>query len=487
MAVLIRTSDLPAASRYAAWRSVVCDTLGPLDMRSDPEAPLSGQIEAGRLGLVNVGRIQTITPHSVHRTPHLIRSGGAELYRVVLVTSGQPVLSQDGRITRLRAGSFAIYDFSRPYELAYDSAVELAVFGFPRDLLALPADTVRDLAAVPIAADQGAAALAAPLLRRVTLDLDSYQPASAARLCTVMMDLVTAAVAERAGQADSLAAESRERTLLLRVHAFIEQHMSRTDLAPGLVAAAHHVSVRYLHRLFEAQDTTVAAWIPPPATGALPQGPGRPGAARGPGQRRRRAVGPAGPGAVQPDVPARVWPAARRVPVVHASSTGWRWRARPGGRPARRLRTTAPRPRGTLTAAATERIPQMATKLFVNIGVKDLARSQAFFTGLGFQFFGMTDDMASIIISEHTQVMLLAEPTFAMYATKPVVDASGATESILVLGLERREEVDDLVDRALAAGATPAGEPQEAGGRYQRGFADLDGHHWAALCLLGDD
>src|SRR5207302_1080560 len=81
---------------------------------------------------------------------------------------------------------------------AYESAVELAVFGFPRDLLALPADTVRDLAAVPIAADQGAAALAAPLLRRVTLDLDSYQPASAARLCTGMMDLVTAAVAERA-------------------------------------------------------------------------------------------------------------------------------------------------------------------------------------------------------------------------------------------------------------------------------------------------
>lgn len=261
MAVLIRTSDLPPASRYAAWRSVVCDTLGPLDMRSDPEAPLSGQIEAGRLGPVNVGRIQTITPHSVHRTPHLIRSGGAELYRVVLVTSGQPVLSQDGRITRLRAGSFAIYDFSRPYELAYDSAVELAVFGFPHDLLALPADTVRDLAAVPIAADQGAAALAAPLLRRVTLDLDSYQPASAARLCTVMMDLVTAAVAERADQADSLPAQSRERTLLLRVHAFIEQHLSRTDLAPGLVAAAHHISVRYLHRLFEAQDTTVAAWI----------------------------------------------------------------------------------------------------------------------------------------------------------------------------------------------------------------------------------
>lgn len=129
----------------------------------------------------------------------------------------------------------------------------------------------------------------------------------------------------------------------------------------------------------------------------------------------------------------------------------------------------------------------MATKLFVNLPVKDLDRAKAFFTGLGFEFFGMTQDMASVIISEHTQVMLLEQPTFASYAIKPVVDASAATEAILVLGLERRDQVDELVDKALAGGASPAGEPLEAGGRYQRGFADLDGHHWAALCLLGDD
>jgi AraC-like DNA-binding protein len=77
----------------------------------------------------------------------------------------------------------------------------------------------------------------------------------------VLMDLVTAAVAERAGHAELLPVESRERTLLLGVHAFIEQHLGDADLSPGIVATAHHVSVRYLHRLFEAQDTTVAAWI----------------------------------------------------------------------------------------------------------------------------------------------------------------------------------------------------------------------------------
>ena len=261
MVVLIRTSDVPAADRYDAWRRIVCDTLGPLDLRSDPDVPLSGEIEAGHLGPVNVGLVQTSTPHSVHRTPGLIRRGSSELYRVVLAISGNPRIEQDGRAAQLRPGEFAIYDFARPYELAYDSAVRLAVFGFPRDLLALPPGSADRVTAVAIAADQGTGALASPVLRRVVLDLETYRPASAARLSTVMMDLVTTAVAERAGHAESLQIESRERTLLLRIYAFIEQNLGEMDLSPGIVAAAHHVSVRYLHRLFEAQDTTVAAWI----------------------------------------------------------------------------------------------------------------------------------------------------------------------------------------------------------------------------------
>jgi len=126
----------------------------------------------------------------------------------------------------------------------------------------------------------------------------------------------------------------------------------------------------------------------------------------------------------------------------------------------------------------------MPTKLFVNLPVKDLKRSEAFFAGLGFEFFGMADDMASVIISEHTQVMLLAEPTFAAYTANRVADATASTEVIVVLGLERTDQVDDLVEKALAAGASAAGTPQQGHGRYQRGFADLDGHHWEALCLV---
>jgi predicted lactoylglutathione lyase len=127
----------------------------------------------------------------------------------------------------------------------------------------------------------------------------------------------------------------------------------------------------------------------------------------------------------------------------------------------------------------------MATKLFVNLPVKDLVRSKAFFTSLGLDFFGQAEDMASVIISEHTQVMLLAEATFASYARNGVADTAAAgTETILVLGVETREQVDDLAGRAQAAGGEPVGAPRDDGYRYQRGFTDLDGHHWEALCLI---
>ncbi|MFI9843225.1 VOC family protein [Nonomuraea sp. NPDC051941] len=122
-------------------------------------------------------------------------------------------------------------------------------------------------------------------------------------------------------------------------------------------------------------------------------------------------------------------------------------------------------------------------QLFVNLPVKDLERSKKFFAELGFNLFGMAEGMASVIISEQTQVMLLTEPTFGSYITKEIAAADTATEAILVLGMENPAQVDELVDKALALGATPTGVKQEDGIRYQRGFADLDGHHWEALCL----
>jgi predicted lactoylglutathione lyase len=126
----------------------------------------------------------------------------------------------------------------------------------------------------------------------------------------------------------------------------------------------------------------------------------------------------------------------------------------------------------------------MSTTLFVNLSVKDIERSKAFFTALGFDFYGMSDEIASVVINERTQVMLLVEPVFGGYVRNEVADPTKSTEAILVLGLDNPREVDEFFEKAVAAGATAIGEPLTEGPRYQRGFADPDGHHWSALCLV---
>jgi AraC-like DNA-binding protein len=178
----------------------------------------------------------------------------------MLVIAGNPRLAQDGRASQLRAGEFAIYDFTRPYDITYDSAHQFAVFNVPRELLSLPVSSVGQLTAVPIT-PEGAAAVAAPLLERVATDVEKYGPDSAARLSTIVTDLIATVVAERIDQAELVSSDTQRRVLLVRIHDFIERHLGETELAPEVVAAAHHVSVRYLHRLFESQPTTVAAWI----------------------------------------------------------------------------------------------------------------------------------------------------------------------------------------------------------------------------------
>jgi predicted lactoylglutathione lyase len=123
----------------------------------------------------------------------------------------------------------------------------------------------------------------------------------------------------------------------------------------------------------------------------------------------------------------------------------------------------------------------MAPKMiFVNLPVNDLTKSLAFFAELGFpnnpQF---TDENAGcVVVSEQIYVMLLTEPFFKNFTKKTIADATTTTESITCLGVESREEVDALVDKALAAGGAANKEPMDMGFMYGRSFADLDGHLW---------
>lgn len=129
----------------------------------------------------------------------------------------------------------------------------------------------------------------------------------------------------------------------------------------------------------------------------------------------------------------------------------------------------------------------MATQIFVNLPVRDLDRSVAFFTGLGYRFNPeFTDSNATcMIVSDDIHVMLLVESYFRTFTDKPLCDAHASTEAIVCLSLDSREAVDAMVAAAVEGGARLPREPQDHGFMYGHGFEDLDGHLWEFVHMSG--
>lgn len=127
----------------------------------------------------------------------------------------------------------------------------------------------------------------------------------------------------------------------------------------------------------------------------------------------------------------------------------------------------------------------MFKQIFVNLAVKDMARSQAFFKALGLTFNQRftNEKGACLEIGENIYAMLLIEPFFQGFTKKPISDAHRATEVLIALSVDSRAEAEEVVRQAVAAGATTPNEPQDHGFMYQHGFADLDGHQWEVFWM----
>lgn len=122
----------------------------------------------------------------------------------------------------------------------------------------------------------------------------------------------------------------------------------------------------------------------------------------------------------------------------------------------------------------------MSKQIFVNLPVKDLSKTVAFFTKLGFTFNAQftNEDATSMIVADNIFVMLLVEPFFKNFTKKEIADAKKTTEVIICLSAESREKVDEMVKLAIEAGGSAPIDKQDHGWMYQHGFEDLDGHLW---------
>jgi predicted lactoylglutathione lyase len=129
----------------------------------------------------------------------------------------------------------------------------------------------------------------------------------------------------------------------------------------------------------------------------------------------------------------------------------------------------------------------MHSQIFVNLPVKDLKRSIGFFTKLGYTFNPQfTDDNATcMILGDNLFVMLLTEKFFGSFTNKAICDTSKATESLTCVACSSKDEIDQLVAKARAAGAQVPRPAQDHGFMYSHGYEDLDGHTWELVHMSG--
>ncbi|MFF5535924.1 helix-turn-helix domain-containing protein [Streptomyces cinerochromogenes] len=131
----------------------------------------------------------------------------------------------------------------------------------PKALLPLPRGQVDKAARLRLSAQTGFGSLLAHLLTQLASGTDSYAPADGPRLGTVVVDLLSALIAHALDSDSSLPPETRRQTLFPRIRAFVLGHLNDPGLTPPAIAAAHHISTSYLHRLFQQQGLTVSGWI----------------------------------------------------------------------------------------------------------------------------------------------------------------------------------------------------------------------------------
>lgn len=127
----------------------------------------------------------------------------------------------------------------------------------------------------------------------------------------------------------------------------------------------------------------------------------------------------------------------------------------------------------------------MSRQIYVNLPVKDVQRSKAFFAGLGFSFEPKYtgEKSACMIIDDNIFVMMLEDSYFKTFTKKALCDATRSTEVMVALSCDSRQQVDETVAKAVASGGTIPREPQDHGFMYAHAFEDLDGHIWELVYM----
>ncbi|MEY9859300.1 AraC-like DNA-binding protein [Catenulispora sp. GAS73] len=264
---MLRTMDLPAPDRFPWWREQLAKATVPTVVSSPHAADFRAEVILARMGPVDLSILTHPEARAV-RTPALVRRSDPGVYGLCLITANEVHLAQRDRECRVGPSDLLLYDTSQPYDARAlpgpgTRPGRMLVLQLPKDALPLPPQQLNRLLARRMPAGTGMNAVLAAYLTRVATAIEKAEVTEqeAGRLGEVALHLAAAALASQIEAEDLLTPETRGQALLAQIEAFIEYNLGDPDLTPAVIADHHHISVSYLHKLFQPRDLTAAAWI----------------------------------------------------------------------------------------------------------------------------------------------------------------------------------------------------------------------------------
>ncbi|MGW3076350.1 AraC-like ligand-binding domain-containing protein [Kitasatospora sp. NPDC001132] len=269
---VFRSEGVPVKDRFDCWRELVSRTRDS-EVTSDHCDDFRAEMRRLELGPVTLLRT-SFPPTRFHRTARRVRHSDPGAFHITLLLDGGFALTRDtGRTETFGPGNLHMLDSSHPFDLRSFGAraakapgaprIEAVGVDFPLALLPLAPHRLEDLLGRGLSSREGSGALVSDFLLSLDRQAAALGPAESPRLGGIVVDLVTAWLARELDAEAAVPDDTRQRALVESVRAFVGRNLHDPGLTPTAIAAAHHISVSYLHRLFTRHSggETVAAFI----------------------------------------------------------------------------------------------------------------------------------------------------------------------------------------------------------------------------------
>ncbi|RZT85115.1 AraC family transcriptional regulator [Pseudonocardia sediminis] len=257
MGRLLSTDDAGSGERLAYWNEAVSDAYVRLSCDA-PGGDVVGDIRVDSLATLELSRVAA-TAQRVTRTPSLIAAAAEDYFLVSIQTAGTGRITQDGRTAELSAGDFALYDSTRPYELAFDDDFAQYVLMLPGPPLRSQLRDTPDLTARRVGGSRGAGHLTIEMIRTLAADVAVLEPAAATAVARGVEHIVVAGLSSLGG--DEPAPEPSAEARREQAKACARARLRDPGLTVAALAAALHTSVSTLHRAFATEPYSIAEWI----------------------------------------------------------------------------------------------------------------------------------------------------------------------------------------------------------------------------------